>query len=58
MMMQRVMRSERNIHKQRMLTEANRAMFTSLSPACTTSLVAAITPTLPEASWKVTWSLS
>ncbi|MNY36212.1 hypothetical protein D3C86_1706870 [compost metagenome] len=54
MITQRVMRSERNIHRHSSVTEANSAPLTSLSPACTTSLVAAMTPTLPEASWNVT----
>ncbi|MNL79628.1 hypothetical protein D3C87_2062750 [compost metagenome] len=53
-MMHRVTRQERNIHRHSSVTEANSAPLTSLSPACTTSLVAAMTPTLPEASWNVT----
>ncbi|MNU09821.1 hypothetical protein D3C72_2566090 [compost metagenome] len=57
-MMHRVTRQERNIHRHNNATEANSALLTTLSAACTTSLVAAITPTLPEASSKVMSSLS
>ncbi|MNO03787.1 hypothetical protein D3C81_2245950 [compost metagenome] len=57
-MMHRVTRQERNIHRHNSATDANRALLTTLSAACTTSLVAAITPTLPDANSKVMSSLS
>ncbi|MCY1364945.1 hypothetical protein D9M69_517730 [compost metagenome] len=57
-MMHRVMRTERKLSRQSSVTEPNSARLTHLSAAATASLVAAITPTLPLASWKRRCSLS
>ena len=44
-----VIRSDRKVRRHNAETAANSAKFTHLSDCSTTSLVAAITPTLPEA---------
>ena len=57
-MMHSVIGKERKVIRHSTSTEANSARLTHLSAACTASLVAAITPTLPLARRNVTRSVS